>query len=293
MTVIDSIAKFFLYNIDKCCTTTQLNLTYKKLLLELPTKIEKKSNFILTVSESEIKNSKINDFLLYYIRARLQMEMIKRSKIYNSWLFVSLYYMGFFSATALTRLMGDSHIYLYESEARRISDAISLHEHSIIEIDKGNYCVTCAGDKVFLKKTKKGAHEQAWDGLKNVFSCLDVPEEENRSFLKLLCAYLDSEVYPPSSIRNKINYRADIGFWELGGKFCFDYLIKTRKNLFIDLYILELLKMTRSRSDYNMLSACFFDFIFSICDYIFKKIDTSNLDHKIKSYIKLSYDKKY
>ncbi|WP_165077685.1 MULTISPECIES: hypothetical protein [unclassified Desulfovibrio] len=252
------------------------------------------NEFSFRIMKDDYVPSSICDFSLFFSRAYMQRAVYKKckTKMSPSWSFVTLYYMGFFSATALLRIFPSVRSYLYIDDglSNKLSNILTLYQGEIIRLKKGNYQMRPSSDtnevKINLKSTKLGAHESTWDLLKSLFTFTEsICSGYEKDFYKEIRRYMLSDAYPPSRLRNHINYNSKIIIHEVNLKFQFFHNLEiSNENVEGDL----LSNFSTPNATKELQAAYFFDFLYRYVENIY-----INLIEKDKRRSKLFNSLKY
>lgn len=255
---------------------------------------ENSSVFNFRMPYSEYCTAVLCDFSLFFARAFMQRSAyLKCHKLMpRSWSFVTLYYMGFFSAVALARLIPlcRSYMFVEPPMARTLSELLTLYSQEKILMHKGSYFVDerREGDEtiVSLSKTGSGAHEAAWSILGEVFKkhAANTSNGE-RDYIAMIVDYTSSKFYSPSKDRNEINYFSDIVIRELQNEALFVHNTKLSCAELEDNLMQNLLAPHINTKDTEVL---FFEFIYNYACSIFTGLCENLPDGKSELFERLT-----
>ncbi|MCX7068059.1 MAG: hypothetical protein NTW85_10265 [Methylococcales bacterium] len=178
------------------------------------------NNYSLKINKDIFFSSLICDVELFYTRMIVQyVDLHKNSNISHTWKYVTSYYLFFFSITTLLRLLHKGFVFFDGSQAKELSDILTILGGEAIQINKGNYSFSVSEIltdyvTIELKSADSNAHQNAWKKIKEV---IDEPCKKNndeKSILNKLSHIMNrnnmGEAFP-SETRNKINYNGIYG----------------------------------------------------------------------------------
>ena len=233
------------------------------------------SEFEFHMLEEDYYSSILCDFSLFFSRAYLQRATYSKcgTRASPSWRFVTLYYMAFFSATALTRLFSNGFIYIDNNTGSRLSSILTSYAGIPTVINRGNYEFrkkTSVDPIILLKQSSKSTHEATWNFLLNIFQAnvFKTSHGYEKEFYRELIGYMKSDNYPPSMIRNYINYETKICIHEIRNMFYFYHNADLSNEDIEDLLINNLVASSYNKEE---VAAIFFDFIYRYTSNIYEK----------------------
>lgn len=139
-----------------------------------------------------------------------------------AWQVVTFYYWSYFSAMALSRLLGRSVWFITADLARQFN---TLAPAGVAALSKGTYEFVCAAHvsagfrEVRLAKRTRRVHEQLWSTtfgtLENIFNTLAkgaMRSDEERLFSAIISSAKILGDDWPSALRNIVNYRPGFAY---------------------------------------------------------------------------------
>lgn len=245
---------------------------------------EANHEFFFTLEKDDIYSSAMCDFSLFFTRAEIQNETYKKcsSMMSASWRFVTLYYMAFFAATAISKIHNNGFLYIDEKLSKSLSTILTSYASNVYTvIPKGNYTYWLKKQNgiyyTVLKKDSRGAHEATWQGIVNTFKYLKTTTKSpNDIFFNEVLLFLKHSGCSAYALRNTINYTGLIGIEEIKNRFCFSYDANISDDDLINEFTKEL--VSQNYNDNNTF-AFLFDFIYRYAKCICKKIGNIECDY--------------
>ncbi len=159
-----------------------------------------------------------NDAMLFFIRAMLQGDTVKRmtANYSTNWCLVSDYYYGFYLSGLLLRLCLRGTVYLDDKTKRDIQRVITAHSGRVSAIGNNCFFIANIDDKAceykltLTSSSNLRTHELVWTQVDHLLLLLEKTCSENsdeQTVLKSIeqinnaigCTY-------PAKLRNKLNY---------------------------------------------------------------------------------------
>lgn len=185
------------------------------------------AKFDLVVQAEDFGSALLSDAAFHLDHALEHQALLRRALDTNTWIspawqVVTFYYWSYFSAMALSRLLGRTVWFITADVAQQFN---KLAPVGVASLSQGTYEVTCAASvsagfrEVRLAKRNRRVHEQLWattfGTLQAVFDGLPkgvMQAEEERLFSAILSSAKILGDDWPSSLRNIVNYRPGFAY---------------------------------------------------------------------------------
>lgn len=207
------------------------------------------ARFTIAVAPSDFGGALVSDAAFHLDHAlEHQASLMKTSGGGNwtspAWQVVTIYYWAYFSAMALSRLLGKTVWFVTPAVAQQFSGLASAGSPRVTQ---GAYELTCglnlsAGSRnIELAKRQRRLHEQLWSTVFGLIASVHqevgagvATAQEERLFLAIINSARVLGDYWPSSLRNLVNYRPGFAYTAPRFKSCVDafaYLSMRRQSI--------------------------------------------------------------
>jgi hypothetical protein len=188
--------------------------------------------FLLTLNKEDFLKAIFVDIENFYTRSIVQFVDLKLSLRFNSksWLFITNYYLGFFSITTLFRMLWRGFIFIDEKKAHELSNILTVLAGESLKIKPGNYFFYVLKEEsntisIEIVLKSQGIHEHSWNYIETLLLKLLKNSKSDEKVILDKLKDIIIKFHPTfiSSLRNQINYHGSVGISEISNKISFSY----------------------------------------------------------------------
>ncbi len=193
--------------------------------------------FELELEPDLLYTALINDIELFYTRAIVQAaDLTRPGGMSSSWRFVTQYYFGFFSITALFRILKRGFVFFSKGECVTFNSLATSLLSSVVHITAGNYSfkylrTETNGNMIFhFANIGEGVHNKTWNATAELLLdfCNQSDGDEKTILQVMRQMSIDYKPDLPSEVRNIINYHGPYGMRSISDEFTFPIFIMSR-----------------------------------------------------------------